>query len=120
VRAGYSDFQDAALAHLRKDISQAKETCEVSTKRGDAMPEIILRLKLNGHLLEAILRGGDKVFPLSEFGADVDRIVDEIKKDSERIGNLKVYQGPPDIFTVVPHAIHGCDLGLMRFGPKKD
>ena len=70
------------------------------------------RLKLNGHLLEA----GFRLTDVSRIGEDlagyVDSALEQMIHDSEILRGLEVYEGPPDVFTSVPHAIHGLDLTI--------
>lgn len=116
VGAGYPAYKEVARARLKDAFARADRVCADSIKQGDGMEEIVGRIKLNGHLVEAFFRGWGTVYTLDEFRPDVTRAVQGLLDDSEKISDLAVYQGPPDIFIAVPHAIHGLGMANSLLG----
>lgn len=119
VRAGYSEFADEARFRMRQAFDRGARVCgESFMANPESMEAIVGRIKLNGHLVEAYFRGGYEIFPKGAFRADVERSVNELLRDSEKLRDLNLYEGPPDVFVAVPHAIHGLDLALEQLRPK--
>ncbi len=112
--SGHEQYAPAARRMMSEALSQAGGVCAASLGRGDEMDEIIGRIKLNGHLLEAFFRAPEADMPLEDFEDEIGDVVDGLVRDSEQIRLLIIYEGPPNIFVAVPHAIHGLDLAARR------
>lgn len=112
--SGHEQYAPAAREMMSEALSHAGEVCAASRERGDEMEEIIGRIKLNGHLLEAFFRAPAAQMPLEDFEGEIGEVVDGLVRDSAKIRLLIIYEGPPNIFVAVPHAIHGLDLAARR------
>lgn len=112
--SGHEQYAPATRRMMSEALSHAGGICAASLERGDEMEEIIGRIKLNGHLLEAFFRARAADMPLEDYEDEIGEVVEGLVRDSAKIRLLIIYEGPPNIFVSVPHAIHGLDLAARR------
>lgn len=113
VRAGHTEFADHAGSLMRQAFDRGESVCaRYFAEDSNSMDAVVGRIKLNGHMIEAYYRGGEMVFDPKLFRANIERAVEQLLEDSKRLRDVEVYEGPPDVFIAVPHAIHGLDLML--------
>jgi hypothetical protein len=108
VRAGHTIFQEEARKKMRDAFERAETFCS-RLAQGDGMEAVVSRIKLYGHAVEAYFRGGEALAG-EEFRPYAEHAIAELLRDSKQFRDLTKYEGPPEVFIAIPHAVHGLDL----------
>lgn len=111
VAAGYEDYRGDANRLLAAEIARAKEVCEPL----QGVARSAARVKLYGHLIEAMYRGGERVFRIADYQNDLTFMIGALREESATLRGAPMYEGPLDILTAAPHTIHGLELLLAAY-----
>lgn len=111
VAAGYEEYRGDANRLLAAEIARAKEVCEPM----QGVTRTAARVKLYGHLIEALYRGGERVFRIADYQNDLTFMIEALREEATGLRGAPKYEGPFDILTAAPHSIHGLDLLLAAY-----
>ncbi|MBI1785775.1 hypothetical protein HYR69_11580, partial [Candidatus Sumerlaeota bacterium] len=113
---GVAQYEPEARKRMRAALDHWEKIDAESNGGPDAAGEAAGRVKINGILLGALFRGKPDLFPVTEFGADAQRLVEHLARDHQQY-LMPLGADQSGILTSIPIAIHGLDLAEKALQP---
>lgn len=113
---GFSMFLPATKELLNQAFERAATLNAADRIRRATNQELVGRINVNGHLVEAFFRGRDEDFPLADHRLHLEPMIVNLLADARELAKSVRYEGTPEAFVAVPHAIHGLDMAIARLG----